>query len=61
MNWPARLVQGATNSIKAYVRLSRNVHDAPLKSIPHIIVQEVVVKYRESQYGEEEVKELAGV
>jgi hypothetical protein len=58
---PTRLVQGATNSVSAFVRVSRKILNAHLGSIAEIFVDDVGVKGPKSRYGEEEVEGLPGV
>jgi len=56
-----RLVQGDTNSVSAFVRVSQKVLNAHLGSIAEIFIEDVTVKGPKSRYGEEEVEGLAGV
>jgi hypothetical protein len=58
---PTRLVQGATNSVSAFVRVSRKILNAHLGSIAEIFVDDVGVKGPKSRYREEEVDGLPGV
>jgi len=58
---PTRLVQGATNSVTAFVRVSRKILNAHLGSIVEIFVDEVGEKNPKSRYGEEEVEGLPAV
>jgi hypothetical protein len=58
---PTRLVQGATNSVSAFVRVSRKILNTHLGSIAEIFLKDVGVKGTKSIYGEEEVKGLPGV
>jgi len=58
---PTRLVQGATNSVSAFDRVSRTILNAHLRSIAEIFVDDFGVNGPKSRYGEEEVEGLAGV
>jgi len=55
MYQPTRLVQGATNSVSVFVRVSRKILNAHLGSFAEIFVDDVGVKGQKSRYGEEEV------
>ena len=55
---PTRLVQGATNSVSAFVRVSRKILNTHLGSIAEIFVDDVRVESRKSRYGEEDVEGL---
>ena len=50
MYGPTRLVQGATNSVSAFVRVSRKILNAHLGSIAEMFVDNVGVKGPNSQY-----------
>ena len=58
---PSRLLQGATNSVSACVRVSWKLVNAHLVSIVEIFVNDVRVKGPKSWYAEEEVEGLSGV
>jgi hypothetical protein len=58
---PTRLVQGATNSVSAFVRVALKILNAHLGSIAEILIDDVGVKGPKSRYGEEEVEGLPGV
>jgi hypothetical protein len=58
---PTTLVQGATNSVSAFVRVSQKLVHAHQGSIVEIFVHNVRVKDPKSRYGEEEVETLPGV
>ena len=60
MHQPTQLVQGATNSVSAFVRASWKIPNAHLGSFADIFVDDVGVKGPKSRYGEEEVEGLAG-
>lgn len=56
MYWPTRLVQGATKSVAAFVRVFQNILNAHLGSITEIFINNVRVQGPKSQDGEEEVE-----
>ena len=58
---PTRLVQGATNLVSAYVRVSGKCHNAQVRSVAEIFVNNVGGKGAMSPYGEAEVEMLPGV
>jgi hypothetical protein len=58
---PTRLVQGAINSVSAFVTVSRKILNAHLGSIAEIFVDDVGVKGPKSRYRDEEVEGLPGV
>jgi hypothetical protein len=61
MYQPTRLVQGATNLVSAFVRVSRKILNAHRESIAEIFVDDIGVNGPQSRYGEEEVEGLPGV
>jgi len=58
---PTRHVQGATNSVSAFVRVWRKILNVYLESITEIFIDNVGVKDLKSWYVEEEVEGLPGV
>jgi hypothetical protein len=58
---PTRLVQGATNLVSAFVRVSRKLLNDHLGSSAEIFVSDVRVTGPKSPYTEEEVERLPGV
>jgi len=58
---PSRLVQGATNSVAAFVRISRTILNSHLRSITEIFVENVGVKCPQRRCGEQEVDGLPAV
>jgi hypothetical protein len=56
MHCPNRLLQGATKSVAAFVRVFLNILNAHLGSISEIFIYNVGVPGQQSQYGEEEVE-----
>jgi len=58
---PTKLVQGATNSVSAFVRVSRKISNAHLGSITKILIEDDGVKCPWSNEGEEEVEGMFGV
>jgi len=61
MYWHTRLVQGATNSVSACVRVSWKILITQLGTIAKIFVDNAGVKCPKSGYGDEEVEGLTGV
>ena len=61
MNRPTGLVQGATNSVSAFVKVSRKIPNDCLGSIVEVFVQNARVKGPMSSYREEVVEGLPGV
>jgi len=58
---PTKLLQEATNSVLAFVRVSQNMPNAHLGSITEIFIDDVREKGPKSQYMEEEVEGLPRV
>jgi len=61
MYQPCRLVQGATYSVSAFVRVSQKILNAHLGSTAEIFVDDVRVKGPKSRYRYKEVEGLPGV
>ena len=59
--WLTRLVQGATNSVSAFLRVCPKILNAFHSSITEILVNEVGVKCPKSWYGQDKVEQVAGV
>src|SRR5215212_4653890 len=55
---PTRLVQGATNSVSAFIRVSRKILAEHLGKIAEIFVDDIGVKGPKSRYGDEEEPDL---
>jgi hypothetical protein len=58
---PTRLVQGATNLVSAFPRISRKMLNSHLGSMTEIFIDDVSVRGPKSRYSEEEVDRLPGV
>ena len=58
---PTRLVQGATNAVSAFVRVSWTILKTDLDSIAQILIDDVRVNHPNSRYRDEEVEGLLGV
>ena len=58
---PTRLVQGATNSVSAFVRLTRKILSPHLGSIAEVFIDDIGVKGPRSRYNDEEVEPPAGL
>ena len=56
-----KVVLGATNSVSAFVSVSRKILNSHLVSIWEIFIDHLGVKGRKSRYGEEEVEGPPGV
>jgi len=52
---PTRLVQGGTNLVAAFVRVSRKIQNTHLESIAEIFIDDVGVTGPNTRYSEEEV------
>ena len=58
---PTRLVQGATNSVSAFVRLTRKILSPNLGGIAEVFINDIGVKGPRFTYNDEEVELPAGL
>ena len=58
---PTRLVQGATNLVSAFVRLTRKILSPHLGSIAEVFIDDIGVKGPRSRYNDEEVEPPVGL